>query len=69
MSGDASATASNTVSANYTAEGPTGIAALRYGVDSLYLSYPGQLSSQWEQRLLGLKLAAKETEEVERSRA
>lgn len=69
MSGDAGAPASNTVSANYTAEGPTGIAALRYGVDSLYLSYPGQLSSQWEQRLLGLKLAAKETEEVERSRA
>ena len=32
---------------------------LRYGIDSLYLSYPGLLGSNWDQRLSGLKEAAK----------
>lgn len=42
---------------------------LRYGIDSLYLSYPGRLASSWEQRLEGLKRAAQSTEPGERSNA
>jgi hypothetical protein len=42
---------------------------LRYGIDSLYLSYPGRLASNWEQRLEGLKRAAQSTELGERSNA
>lgn len=59
---------SNTAPANYI-EDPTGTRILRYGVDSLYLSYPGTLSKQVEQRLQGLKLAAKGSDEQERARA
>jgi hypothetical protein len=42
---------------------------LRNGIDSLYLSYPGKLSSAWEQRLEGLKRAAQSTDPDERSNA
>jgi hypothetical protein len=40
---------------------------LRFGVDSLYLSYPGDLASDWEQRLEGLKLAAQAQEDAEKA--
>ena len=46
-----------------------GFSVLRFGVDSLYLSYPGKLASTWAQRLEGLKGAAQSTEEGERSNA
>lgn len=42
---------------------------LRFGVDSLYLSYQGDLASDWDQRLEGLKLAAQSQEDVEKSLA
>lgn len=58
---------SNTAPSNYIDD--TNTQVLRYGVDSLYLSYPGTLSKQAEQRLLGLKLAAKGSDEQEQSNA
>lgn len=60
---------SNTVPANYINTSNQQTVVLRYGIDSLYLSYPGELSSGWQQRLEGLKLAARSTEEGEASRA
>lgn len=57
---------SNTAPANYT-QGPGTFHLLRLGVDSLYLSYPGELASQWEQRLEGLKRAAQAEEALQRA--
>jgi hypothetical protein len=62
---------SNTAPANYN-ENPKALSEtrlLRFGIDSLYLSYPGKLASAWAQRLEGLKRAAQATEEGERSNA
>lgn len=59
---------SNTAPANYISA-CSGITILRYGVDSLYLSYPGALSHQWEQRLDGLKLTARANEDKDRATA
>lgn len=42
---------------------------LRTGVDSLYLSYPGQLSKTWEARLRDLKLTAQSSEPSEAATA
>lgn len=42
---------------------------LRYGIDSLYLSYPGTLSHEWEQDLERLKGLAQSDEPFERSTA
>ena len=42
---------------------------LRFGVDSLYLSYQGDLASSWDQKLEGLKLAAQSQEQAEKSLA
>lgn len=47
----------------------TGFSVLRFGIDSLYLSYPGRLATAWAQRLKGLKLTAQSLEEGERSLA
>ncbi len=58
---------SNTAPANYINTEQTNI--LRFGVDSLYLSYPGQLSSEWDQRLMGLKLAAQSQVETQEAKA
>jgi hypothetical protein len=59
---------SNTAPANYiTPSNHTKI--LRFGIDSLYLSYPGQLASEWDQRLTGLKLAAQAEEETDKAKA
>ncbi len=42
---------------------------LRFGVYSLYLSYQGDLASDWDQRLEGLKLIAQSQEDAEKSLA
>lgn len=60
---------SNTAPANYIPENENVFHLLRYGVDSLYLSYPGKLSHDWDQRLKGLKLAAKASDNKEESTA
>ena len=62
------APSSNTAPANYI-DDSIGTQILRYGVDSLYLSYPGNLSKQVEQRLQSLKLVAKGSDDQERSKA
>ncbi|MGZ8942395.1 MAG: hypothetical protein ACXW00_06455 [Methylobacter sp.] len=59
---------SNTAPANYNTS-LNGTKLLRFGVDSLYLSYPGQLASEWDQRLTGLKLAAQSQEETQEAKA
>jgi hypothetical protein len=59
---------SNTAPANYI-NTPNHTQILRFGVDSLYLSYPGQLASEWDQRLTGLKLAAQSEEETDKAKA
>jgi hypothetical protein len=42
---------------------------LRFGIDSLYLSYPGTLSHEWEENLERLKGLAQSDDPVERSTA
>ena len=59
---------SNTAPANYI-NTTNNTKILRFGVDSLYLSYPGQLASEWDQRLTGLKLAAQSQEETQEAKA
>jgi len=65
---EAGAPPSNTAPANYI-ENQTPPKILRYGIDSLYLSYPGNLAEDWGQRLEGLKQAAKSQEEEEQALA
>lgn len=43
--------------------------ALRWGVDSLYLSYPGELSRESDERLRALKLLAQSTDPAEVAKA
>ena len=38
-------------------------------MDSLYLSYPGQIAFEWDQRLTGLKLAAQSEDETDNAKA
>jgi hypothetical protein len=40
---------------------------LRFGVDSLYLSYPGLMSDEWDQKLSRLKELAQQEDEVSQS--
>lgn len=60
---------SNTAPANYISENKGILQVLRFGVDSLYLSYPGTLATGWDQRLKGLKLAAKANDRKDESTA
>ncbi|BBE52211.1 hypothetical protein OYT1_ch2704 [Ferriphaselus amnicola] len=57
---------SNTVPVNYN---PLTFQSLRYGVDSLYLSYPGILSEEWDAKLSELKELAKSEIESEQALA
>jgi len=57
---------SHTVPCNYN---PSTFKALRFGVDSLYLSYPGVLSEDWDKKLSGLKEIAKSESEAEQALA
>lgn len=66
-SGDAGAPPCNTAPANYS---PRGIAlVLRGGVDSLYLSFPGEISPYWDTRLRLCKEAAAGPFEKDRASA
>ena len=67
MQGSSGAPPSNTAPANYINTEKTKI--LRFGVDSLYLFFSGQLASEWDQRLTGLKLAAQSQEETQEAKA
>lgn len=60
---------SNTAPANYISDPKDILQVLRFGVDSLYLSYPGTLATGWDQRLKGLKLAAKANDRKDESTA
>lgn len=57
---------SNTVPSNYN---PDSFHALRYGVDSLYVSYPGVLSEEWDHKLSDLKDLAQSENKTEQSLA
>jgi hypothetical protein len=57
---------SNTVPCNYN---PETFKALRYGVDSLYVSYPGVLSEEWDHKLSDLKALAQSENEFEQATA
>lgn len=56
----------NTVPCNYN---PETFKALRYGVDSLYVSYPGVLSEEWDHKLADLKALAQSENEFEQATA
>jgi hypothetical protein len=56
----------NTVPGNYN---PTTFKALRFGVDSLYVSYPGVLSEEWDRKLVTLKELAQSANEAEQALA
>lgn len=56
----------NTVPCNYN---PETFKALRYGVDSLYVSYPGVLSEEWDRKLADLKALAQSENEFEQATA
>lgn len=57
---------SNTVPCNYN---PKTFKSLRYGVDSLYVSYPGVLSEEWSHKLSDLKDLAQSENETEQALA
>lgn len=48
---------------------PETFKALRYGVDSLYVSYPGVLSEEWDRKLADLKALAQSENEFEQATA
>lgn len=52
---------SNTVPANYN---PKTFNPLKYGVDSLYVSYPGVIADDWDQKLANLKEIAQSENEM-----
>ncbi len=56
----------NTVPCNYN---PDTFKALRYGVDSLYVSYPGVLPEEWDSKLAALKALAQSENEFEQATA
>lgn len=64
---DQGAPPSNTAPAKCNSNNKTQI--LRWGIDSLYVSYPGQLYEQFDQRLHLLKQAAQSPDAVEKSQA
>jgi len=55
---------SNTVPLKYN---PEKSKLLRFGVDSLYLSYPGVLSEEWDQKLSRLKELAQQEDDLSQS--
>ena len=57
---------SNTVPSNSI---PEKFTPLLFGVDSLYLSFPGDLSEEWEKKLEHLKLLAQSESEKEQAQA
>jgi hypothetical protein len=57
---------SNTAPSNYI-ELENDSQILRFGVDSIYLSYQGYLASSWDKKLEGLKLSAQSQEDTEKS--
>lgn len=57
---------SNTVPSNSNC---SGFKALRFGIDSLYLSYPGQLAEDWNDSLLELKELAQSTKQTDQALA
>lgn len=57
---------SNTVPSNSI---PEELTVLLFGLDSLYLSFPGNLSVEWEEKLEQLKLLAQSESEKEQSQA
>lgn len=57
---------SNTVPSNSI---PEKLTVLLFGLDSLYLSFPGNLSVEWEEKLEQLKLLAQSESEKEQSQA
>jgi hypothetical protein len=59
---------SNTVPPNYTGN-PDHTKILRYGIDSLYLSFSGSLDNKLEEKLVTLKLAAQSTDDLEKASA
>ena len=60
---------SNTAPTNYIPPDNSLPQVLRFGVDSLYLSYRGELTSEWAQRLEGLKNSAKSQDERDQAQA
>lgn len=60
---------SNTAPANYIDDPSDNCQTLRCGVDSLYLSYRGELSSEWSERLELLKETARSKAESEQALA
>jgi len=56
---------SNTVPSKYNSDN----FVLRFGIDSLYLSYQGELSEQWEQKLTGLKDLAQHEDPKQQAKA
>jgi hypothetical protein len=60
---------SNTAPPNYRRPPSNGIRILRCAVDSLYLSYPGDLSQDRERQLLELKLCARSDDDHEIAKA
>lgn len=74
MTQAAGASPSNTAPANCISphtptSAPSIFKLLRYGIDSLYLSYPGTLSHEWEHDLERMKGLAQSDEPFERSTA
>lgn len=63
---DEGAPPSNTAPCNYN---PETFHALRFGVDSLYLSYPGLLAEEWDHKLADLKELARSESETQQALA
>ncbi|ADI30566.1 hypothetical protein [Methylotenera versatilis] len=57
---------SNTVPLNYN---PKTFKALRYGIDSLYVSYPGVIAEDWDKKLAKLKEQAQSEDETQQALA
>ena len=60
---------SNTALSNYTKTSDPPAFLLRSGIDSLYLSFPGQISETWNERLCGLKLLAQSEDPADQAKA
>jgi hypothetical protein len=56
----------NTVPSNYN---PKTFKSLRYGIDSLYVSYPGVIAEDWDKKLANLKEQAQSEDETQQALA
>jgi hypothetical protein len=56
----------NTVPLNYN---PKTFKSLRYGIDSLYVSYPGVIAEDWDKKLANLKEQAQSEDETQQALA